>query len=445
MKKSICIIFSIMAAAMLMGGCEKNDTESDAQQQKIDSVASHDYSIHEEMPTPYETINDIQNFTEATEDQTYNMDQDYQYYYKKIYAGSSDIAEAENTIFFYETNQNSSYIKMIDKETKTIQNFCNKPECSHNTETCNAYFKNIRGMFYYNGYIYIMLQEYFTNENTWDEVELNLYRVSIETQEREKVKNIAASLTENGIESYSLAYIQHRGYLYYIYDIGTGGNSEIFYNNGSNSLYRINIEDADEKECIANMDRTGGLIVPFLHLQATGSYIYYMLPDEIGMGEIYRFNTETLKNEALNLGTIATENFIVWDGDVYYKKDWTETLIYRWSGQTGTEELYIDTMVSGYEKSSDFYVGTDYMYISCYDDEYPVLGCHQFTVFDKEGSMVTELKLPVENTVDYGGKDIFVSYKSENSQSGALYILDINDISKKGEKIFSKIELSMLK
>lgn len=441
MKKTICIICGIMAAVLLTAGCNKNDTGGDARQQKIDSVASHDYSVHEEIPKPYETVSVTNQFTASEKDQTYNMDTDYQYYYKKIYAGSSDIAETEHTVFFYETDMSAAYIKMIDKETKTVQNFCNKPECSHNTDTCNAYFENVKGMFYYDGYLYIMRQECFTNEDTWDELELNLYRVSVETQEREKVTNVARALTENGIESYNLAYIQHRGCLYYIYDIGTGGDSEIFYNNGSNSLYRINIKDAKQKECIANMDRTGGLIVPFLHLQATGSYVYYMLPDKNGMGEIYRFNTETLKNEALNLGTIATENFVVWDGDVYYKKDWTQTLIYRWSGQTGAEELYIDTKLSGYEKSSDFYVGTDYMYVSCFENEYPVLGCHQFTVFDKEGQKTAQINLPVENTVDYGGRDIFVSYKGQDNESGALYILDINDINKK-ESEFTKIELS---
>ena len=196
-----------------------------------------------------------------------------------------------------------------------------------------------------------MRQEYFANEEAWDKMEINLYRVSIETQEREKVKNIASALTGNkGIDSFSIAYIQHRGYLYFIYDIGTGGEKELFYNNGSNSLYRISLESDSEKECIANMKRTDGLITSFLRLQASGSYVYYMIPDEEGMGEVYRFNTETLKNEALNLGVIAMENFVIWDGDIYYKKDWTETKIYRLSSDMTREELYIDTQTRSEER-----------------------------------------------------------------------------------------------
>ena len=238
-----------------------------------------------------------------------------------------------------------------------------------------------------------MRQEYFANEDTWDKIEINLYKVSIETQEREKVKNIATALTEDGSEFYSIAYIQHRGYLYYIYDVGTGGEKDIFYNNGSNSLYRISIEDNSDKECIANMERTDGRIVTFLRLQATGSYVYYMIPDSYGMGAVYRFNTETLKSEALNLGVVAMENFVVWDGDIYYKKDWTETKIYKVSSDLEKEELYIDTQISGHEKSSDFRACEDYMYVTSFDDESYKL----YTVYNKSGECVAEIDFPAHH------------------------------------------------
>ena len=174
-----------------------------------------------------------------------------------------------------------------------------------------------------------------------------------------------------------------------------------------------------------------------------------MMPDENGMGEVYRFNTETLKNEALNLGKIATENFVIWDGSVCYKKYWEETQIYKLSSDMLNEEMYIDTKISGYEKSLDFFVGEDYMYVTSFDVESDYL----FTVFNKSGECVAEIELPVKNILNCGGKDIFVFYdwnsvSSEQyiggyaeSEKGALYIFNIDDIKENKDVIFTKVDL----
>lgn len=448
MKKIICALCIFATLILSLFGCRKEDSKGNNQRETLASVAGNDFFNHEDIPAPYETITDSKNYTVPAADQTYNMDTDFQYYNKKTYTAYG-IAETESTIFFYNEYLDNSFIRMIDKKSKTVRPFCNKPECSHTTEECNSCFKNVLGIFYYKECLYIMRQEYFVNEDTWDKIEINLYKVSIETQEREKVKNIATALTEKETESYNISYIQHRGYLYYIYDVGTGAEKDMFYNNGSNSLYRINLEDNSDRECIANMERVDGLIVYFLHLQAAGSYVYYMMPDENGMGEVYRFNTETLKNEALNLGKIATENFVIWDGSIYYKKYWEETQIYKLSSDMLNEEMYIDTKISGYEKSSDFFVGEDYMYVTSFDAESDYL----FTVFNKSGECVAEIELPVKSILNCGGKDIFVSYdwnsvSSEQyiggyaeSEKGALYIFDIDDIKENKDVIFTKVDL----
>ncbi len=454
MKKLISVLYISVILAGVLFGCNSNDNRNEnnenKQKETLASVAGNDFFNHEDIPTPYETITDPKNYSVPLADQTYNMDTDFQNYYSKSIYSDFDIAETDSTIFFYNKYFNEAYIKMLDKESKTTKPFCNKPECSHTTNECNSCFKDVLGMFYYKGCLYIMRQEYFANEDTWDKIEINLYKVSIETQEREKVKNIATALTEDGSEFYSIAYIQHRGYLYYIYDVGTGGEKDIFYNNGSNSLYRISIENNSDKECIANMERTDGLIVSFLRLQATGSYVYYMIPDSYGMGAVYRFNTETLKSEALNLGVVAMENFVVWDGDIYYKKDWTETKIYKVSSDLEKEELYIDTQISGHEKSSDFRACEDYMYVTSFDDESYKL----YTVYNKSGECVAEIDFPANDVINMGGKDIFVSYDWNSlsdeqypggygeSEKGVLYILDTDDIKKnKEDNTFTRIDL----
>lgn len=454
MKKLISVLCILAVISGGISGCVSEDGKNkndNNEKETLASVADNNFFNMEDIPAPYETITDTKSYPLPLKEQTYNADTDCQNYYGKAIYSYFDIAETDSTIFFYNKYINEAHIKMLDKESKTVKPFCNKPECSHTTEDCSSSFKDVLGMFYYNKYIYIMRQEYFANEEAWDKMEINLYRVSIETQEREKVKNIAVALTGNkGIDSFSIAYIQHRGYLYFIYDIGTGGEKELFYNNGSNSLYRISLESDSEKECIANMKRTGGLITSFLRLQASGSYVYYMIPDEEGMGEVYRFNTETLKNEALNLGVIAMENFVIWDGDIYYKKDWTETKIYRLSSDMTREELYIDTQASGYNKSSDFRICEDYMYVTSFNDDTYKL----YTLYNKEGEYVAELDFPAGGVINMGGRDIFVSYDwnsvSEEqypggygeSEKGVLYILELNNIKKnKEDNIFTKVDL----
>ena len=454
MKKIKKILFIVAVLTIILPGCSKNEDKENNEKQTLSSVAIDDFFNLEDIPEPYETLTDLKDYTAPTADQTYNMDTDFQCYFSKSLYSIYDIAETDSTIFFYNTYLNEAHIRMLDKESKTIQPFCNKPECSHTTEECNGSFKDVLGMFYYNGYLYIMRQEYFVNEDTWDKLEINLYRVSIQTQEREKVKNIATALTEDGTDCYSIAYIQHRGWLYYIYDAGTGGEEDLFYNNGSNSLYRISIENNNDKECIANLERTGDFVIPFVHLQAEGSYVYYMIPgQQLGMGEIYRFNTETLKNEALNIGTIVSDSFEIWDGDIYYKKNWEDTQIYKLSSDLTTEELYIDTQISGYKNSSNFFKSKDYMYVTCFDEEPLIMGQHKYSVFNKEGEYILELNIPVDGSIDCSGRDIFVTYDWNSvsleqyiggyaeSEKGALYIFDIDDIKENTNVTFTRIDL----
>ena len=144
------------------------------------------------------------------------------------------------------------------------------------------------------------------------------------------------------------------------------------------------------------------------------------------------------------------ENFVIWDGDIYYKKDWTETKIYRLSSDMTREELYIDTQTSGYNKSSDFRICEDYMYVTSFNDDTYKL----YTLYNKEGEYVAEFDFPAGGVINMGGRDIFVSYDwnsvSEEqypggygeSEKGVLYILELNNIKKnKEDNIFTKVDL----
>lgn len=69
----------------------------------------------------------------------------------------------------------------LDKAKKTYSLLCNKPDCSHFGETCNAFFPyDCKGMEYYRGNIYMLIKESCeldeknNNDGLWQET-LELY------------------------------------------------------------------------------------------------------------------------------------------------------------------------------------------------------------------------------------------------------------------------------
>lgn len=70
--------------------------------------------------------------------------------------GAYDLAAAENG-YYYVSRENM--LVYFDIETKDVIPVCAKPECTHDTFSCNAYLGEsyvIKSIYYYNGYVYYM-------------------------------------------------------------------------------------------------------------------------------------------------------------------------------------------------------------------------------------------------------------------------------------------------
>ncbi|MBQ7063960.1 MAG: hypothetical protein IJM90_03620 [Firmicutes bacterium] len=94
------------------------------------------------------------------------------------------------------------WIKFYEMDTHISGFLCNKPECTHDTDTCNANIGYcLRGIHIYNGYIYWIRQ----NRGS------ALWRMKPDGSEHEKVFDI--EIDTSSISDYSFA--MHRGYFYY--------------------------------------------------------------------------------------------------------------------------------------------------------------------------------------------------------------------------------------
>lgn len=425
--KRLSAMLMLTAAMVIISACQSENSGNKEEATTPYSVADEIVNTKEIIPEHYGFVTDRSDFTEVKENQNYNIETDCQYYdcYQIGNRDDEGITESVDAIFIYERFLDDTIIYTFDKETEAIQYFCNKPECNHDSEECNAYFYKMKGCFYYEGYLYYILQEEIRDSQSVKNgtIEINMYRELIETQRREKVGTIAnAVISSDEVYDYNIEGAVHRGYFYYVYEVGTGGESAKYYNNGSNSIYRVSLDDVENKECIANLERNGAW--QFVNMQGIGSYIYYMLPDYEGMGEVYRFNTESLKSEAMSLGTIAAENFVIWNGYIYYKKDWRSNDIYKRNPDTGEETLFINTEKTGYEHSSNIHADENYLYVACYNGDMSVKEKY-YVAFNSEGNNMASI-IEEDYATNMGGKDYMVALNRPEGVNTRIniYMLD---------------------
>lgn len=404
--KKFGYLFTIFVLVLCMAGCE--ETQEETTTQRLDSVAEGNVTAVK-PPEAYPVVTDRTKFQPVTEEQAFQFETDDQ-----VYIGER-VNCAETTNAYYYTFPPLMEIYMFDKESQKAQVFCNKPECGHNDSTCNARLGNANGLMYYKGYLYSLVSEIEegTEDSTKVKVNLVLYRISLDSSERKAICTLASTLfdaddIEHQVLGYAVSSIQHRGWLYFVYDIGTGDLANNYYNNGSHCLYRIKLDGSGTKECIANLEVGGNY--QFLHMIGVGSYVYYILPDAEGFGEVYRFNTEALVNEKMDLGTITEENFCVMGNQILYKKDWESFELYSYDTETGKERLFVDLKNKiNYELCRNIMLtdGT-YIYVYCYDED-EKNGYH-YIVLDKTGKVTADVNTGNEIGYHYGGGKDYMLY-----------------------------------
>jgi len=326
----ILLVFIVICIACNRTGAEKSALSSVADNKESELSLSEGLDI----------LENTREFIQVTANQKFEFHTDYQFYL----SNDMNFAESESSYYYL---QNKMYLYVFDKETQLFHILCSKPDCSHEYVpeekiTCNAILPGAEGLIYYNHFLYTLLKEY--SDDGKAEV-LCLYKISLDGSKRSKVCELAKCFYSEKVtetindETFSICYIQHRGYLYYIYNFGTYGQSETFYNNGSNILYRIAMDGSKKPECITLLQKDGEAAL--MYMKGIGSYIYYIQPDKIGMGDLYRLNTESMKIEKMPVTNIASEDYIIVGNTIIYKKKYDDNEFYQYHTDTHTEDLYI--------------------------------------------------------------------------------------------------------
>ncbi|MFQ9933630.1 MAG: hypothetical protein ACLRVQ_04280 [Lachnospiraceae bacterium] len=436
MKEKGRVLVGLILMCTVLAGCGDKETKNKEEIKKPVSVAEGEVSVQGERKEEYPTVTEISEFTPVKESQEFNFNTDCQYYMMSHYLQ----AESEDSIYFVSSVGN--ILKVFDKTTKSVSIMCNKPECPHEKYDyeCNAYFARISNIFYYNGSLYVLMAESREGEGDVFLIDLNMYRVSADGSERTFITSLYTIVGYDGAFASTTIFrvncIQHRGYLYYIYDTGVKYEGESFYNYGSNCLRRMNLETLKEDEkCLAYMPI--GSDYQQVSLMAKGSYVYYVKGDSEGFGEVYRFNTESLESEKIDIGTIAFEDLGILGSEILYKKDWQSYDIYRYNPDTGEEELFANLESSQYANCYNFYVDENYVYVNCKDNQDDKFN---FEVLNYSGEMVYTIELDVH--VSQGILCIssdYILYGAESDDENEIYYLDKGKI-ETGDAEYIKIE-----
>ncbi|MCD7873274.1 MAG: hypothetical protein LUG21_08335 [Clostridiales bacterium] len=194
MLKKLCIILVIMLVlSSLSAGCSVGNNNVHTEQNAVDYVKNEDY----------------QSFLDP----------------------HSAIAKVGNGYYFFKDLR----LYYFDTETKEGYIVCSKPNCTHNSGDCTAYFNIFQyypfQLSYYNNSLYVL---------GWEE-ENNLrhnyiYEISLDNYKRKKAAYLFDSTASN-----STYFIIHRGYVYYI----KGNGSEL--KDQTDYIYRAKIGDKSTK------------------------------------------------------------------------------------------------------------------------------------------------------------------------------------------------------
>ena len=399
MRKNRFLILTYMVSLIIvLTGCSSSENKDNETQTK--SVAENVNEVFDQAPEGKEVVTDYSKFVKTQESQDYNFETDYQYYLTSTWG----IANIENSYYI----EDYGLTKVLDVNSRTYTLLCAKPNCGHDDYTCSAVIPNNSGIAYYNGNLYSICDSEFIESQEKGMKKFSVVKTSLAGDTKDKVADIMKVATKDmniSQDSYTMdvRYIQHRGYMYYVYITGNITGDDEFYMNGSNCIYRISLDGSKEPECILPLEK--GCNSAHMYMKAEGSYIYFVMADNMAFGELYRYNTEADVVEKMNIGTIAAETYNIINGKILYKKTYDAKQLYLYNPLINTEELFADMTDMAEGDSWDIRRDRDWIYIYYTDTSAKKAF---FTVLDMDGNYIGKIILSDQyEEGDYLALDLF--------------------------------------
>ncbi len=225
-----------------------------------------------------------------------------------------------NTYYFI--NESNGCVYFYEGDAEKAMPLCNRINCAHDNEECNAYFPDTASdlLACYKGYLYIIGYN--------DEVNgAYLFRMSMDGTNRAKLCKLYD--IPDSTFMYNCEAIVHRGYLYYrIPDYNLSEHDCI--------MYRVALEPDAKPEAVFKQSTIGGNIQS---MTAYGNNIYFEVQAYADLsgndlhGDLYQYNihdgtTSVVKSDLMR-------DYCVWDNFVYYDNG---TDIMKFNISTNEEE-----------------------------------------------------------------------------------------------------------
>ena len=328
----------------------------------------------------------------------------------------STLCQTEDTIYsLYDTytpNKTRDILMFTDKATGISLPLCGRPECLHNSSTCNAYMTDASGLRVYEGKLYWVDGEL---NGSWDLMSMNLDGTGRSTVTSMRWARDTLHTTQ------STHYVIHRGYAYV-----SGTTHEVIVNGERMSSVSICAQPLDGGEGFTVWNKLIDGLGAMCAVKPVGNDLYIMLhyfdyvdrenvEGQFDTVEFYRWSSKTREAEFLYSETVSPESelwfyyhsihpvpgdgiyfegYRLLDGVIYPNHD---NCILKYSFETGTIEE--GAWLEGYEW---LYYTPDYVFTERDAAVY---------VFDYGGNLVSRHE-PVEGHtyIRFVGADSRYSY-----------------------------------
>ncbi len=216
--------------------------------------------------------------------------------------GYRDVATSENGYYFL----SNSFVYFYDSNSKKTHVLCNKPECAHDGEGCNAYINAMAIRYYEHALYYVSCDTIETNE-------FYLWKMSEDGTEKERLFFLCAEEQEGEMSQLFLnQFLVHRGFVYYELQNMDNGKCEI--------IKRQLKKGAKEKVIYTCKDDSSMVE----SLQASGNYLYFTVShlfEEKYLQDICAYHIEKGKTDVLQKQISIAGGITAYDETVYYPSE----------------------------------------------------------------------------------------------------------------------------
>ena len=311
---------------------------------------------------------------------------------------------------YYYMNSGSNMLLFFNLETNDVIPVCAKPECSHDSAECNAFFGNktaLQSIYYYRDYIY-----YFGLSDGM----AMLCRMDKSGTARETVAEL---MPNSGVDSIKAVF---QGDYAYVHDGGellseqetteslievslSTGQKKTVYEVTGTGISITNVKCFDGKIYITVREADSSISVDEMHVHSKGLFSYSHDTDAV----------ETVSGENINDYYIVDDTFYYFvTGEGLYKAaSGSDTPLKIWDSTDKCDMCSV---------SSD----GEYIYLNNHKYCYYMWELYGFSenrylVLDKDGGLVNEIMCP-DALALYFGDDRYLFYMNMNEMDGLMYM-----------------------